>query len=510
MSIAFDFHSLSFTIDHTLEEYRAIRGDGLLGMYIWETAIGDRTKVLKFRHEHAHLTSFLASGLADLQGIISDYLLVFLYSIVRAAQQISRSELAFPVFTFADNGPFPSPQGAIIRRAWQQVVLLRAVLFGYGKPSALSEAVSRRAHDEFWSYHFDPRYTPIILRFYRLLEHLSYGPAESELQLRTDTREVDRDRRFAGTVDRDQASVTSRAVMEAYALTIELLNTYFRKIETSQTFYSEPIGRDPGAVYSSALQYALDRVAPPGTTLDAYRNGKAASDTYNFIAALTFVAMQVPVLQKLDGEVDLSGTRQTLCPALRFVALVDAIRSGKVPPLPEHVRSESTRAAFLEWIKGANAAIGDPDTARLNAYVSTQFDTDPALRAIRPEAQSLIELSWAARANFFIAPNEYVLDAGLFAERYPSQARYIRTSDGKLIMTGDEAHLLQMKYLTEHAVPVLDAAIFAEQWDSTWAKFPEILPESRAETIAGTLAYCDWFLAQGTPTDWPPIRLRDV
>jgi hypothetical protein len=93
VTVAFDIHTLSLTIDQTLDEFReAIAGsEGTLGLHLWEVNAGRRSQVLRFRHEHAHFTSYMASGLADLYGVFSDYLLVFLFLVLRASSTATTS-----------------------------------------------------------------------------------------------------------------------------------------------------------------------------------------------------------------------------------------------------------------------------------------------------------------------------------------------------------------------------------------------------------------------------------
>ena len=102
MSVAFDFHTLSLTIDYTLEEYQKSTGSGdlvaLMGIHLPEAGPVDRSKFLRFRHEHAHFTSFMATGLAELYGIFSDYLLVFLFRVLQGnAEDLAGIELELPL-----------------------------------------------------------------------------------------------------------------------------------------------------------------------------------------------------------------------------------------------------------------------------------------------------------------------------------------------------------------------------------------------------------------------------
>ena len=65
--------------------------------------------------------------------------------------------------------------------------------------------------------------------------------------------------------------------------------------------------------------------------------------------------------------------------------------------------------------------ITDGSNQALAVIVPGSDDSQPELFGKSPEKQSIIHLSWAARANFCLAPNECVLDGGLFAEHFPCQ-----------------------------------------------------------------------------------------
>lgn len=501
MTVAFDFHTLSLTIDHSQDEYKEAAAAGL-GLNIWEAASGDRSKVLRFRHEHAHFTSFVASGLADLYGVISDYLLVFLYLVLHREMK-GASAIELPFVTDPGSKDLAGPQG-VINRAWRQINVLRAFLFGFGTRLSLGELVDSEPQDAFWSTYFEERFTPIVKRYYRLMSSLT-PKGQSDLDLSQFSALP------VAVVNGRQKDMTTRGVMEAFAITIEILNTHFRKVETSLTFYGSPIVRNPGPLYTVAIEYALAQGGfTQAVTLEQFLDGKAPLESYYLVAALSFAAMQVPVIQKLDGEVAFGGNINTLCPAYRFYLMVNAIKENKIPQLPPKVREAQTRDALLTWLSSCHEAIGDPVTMSIYNNVNAAFGNDPALRGMTAESQSLIELSWAARANFFEEPNEHVLDAGLFAERYPCQPRYIRTNDGKLAIVGEKEDF-QIRYTGEHAVPVLEAAVFAEQWDSTWAKMPEISPAERPDVITGALVYSGLlfqYIQPGSDPQLPKITLR--
>jgi hypothetical protein len=88
---SFDFHTIELAVDSTAAEYMEAsgmaQGAPWLGMNLPDIVVGDRSKFLSFRHEHAHATSFLATGLMDLHGIFYDYRLVMFDQILRKASQ---------------------------------------------------------------------------------------------------------------------------------------------------------------------------------------------------------------------------------------------------------------------------------------------------------------------------------------------------------------------------------------------------------------------------------------
>jgi hypothetical protein len=190
--------------------------------------------------------------------------------------------------------------------------------------------------------------------------------------------------------------------------------------------------------------------------------------------------------------------------------LVDALRQNKIEPLPSDIRNQKDKGALLKWVRSCGDVIGDSITMKINEYVQEQFGQDVRLQKMSRESQSLIELSWAARANFLRDPDDYVFDAGLYGEHYPCQVRYIRTSDSKIVAYGETGQV-QSRLLSEHVVPVFEAAVFGDSWDSMWAKMPEVAAEQRAQRIAVSFVYCSHLfkctdLAENA--DPPNVRFR--
>jgi hypothetical protein len=495
MAVTFDPQTLSITVDLSLDEYTAAAGvdiraerAGILGLNLADLAAGDRSKFLEFRHEHAHFSSFMATGLSDLQGVISDYLYVMLYRIVTVESK-ETGILRVPVIRDTVDSAALGSRLSRAYSAWNQVNALRALLFGFGTRMPLLELLDRSVQSRFWEDYYDDKYRPIILRYYRLLELLAtYDPTVST-SLYGDPRPL------VTVGDGQSRPLSVRSVMEAYAVSVELMATRVVAMTTDQTFYGSPIVRNPIPMYMTAIEYVLDRLVPD-VALDefltlSYRNRPTVMPlgACYLMLALTYAAMQVPVLQLQDGEVIMSGTLGTLSVSHRFRAIVEAIAEGDLAfpsDNPKNLPERNHR--LIEWLKSCHQRLGDSDGMQIYEYVRDQVNQDDSFKGRGMAEQSLIDLSWAGRANFMEEPVEYVYDAGLFAERYPLQPRFIRTNDHKCIMTATEANRMY-HYFGDRAVPILEASVFGSQWEYAWGKLSEVSPDDRLSTIQNVFVY---------------------
>ncbi|MFF4838287.1 tetratricopeptide repeat protein [Streptomyces sp. NPDC001315] len=517
MAAAFDFHTMSLTLDSTLEEWRQAYADDISrrqwgALSPWDVVEGDRSKVLSFRHEHAHFMSFAASGLADLYGVVSDYVYVLTYSVIHR-KLMADDFLAVPVLSESPGPAGEDPADGAARAAWDQVNRLRACLFGFGMRGPLTQVTDAGPHDAFWALHADTAedFRPIIERYRRLLDALA------------DTRDVPDPGPALPLVQLSggrQRRLSARAVMEAYAVAVELSATHLRFTWSSGNYYSRPTQRRPGPLYTAALEYALEAVGSPGAGLGTFLSGGDTTD-YVLMTTLTFAAMQVPVQQELDGEVSIGGTLATLSVAHRFQAVVEGIREGRIPlPPAETWGSREENRAMREWLTACHRALGDAHSMNMYKAARAAFEEDGPLRSMTGRSQSLIQLSWAARANFQDQPSQWVCDAGLWAERFLCPPRFLRTADGKVIHLMEAAEF-EHRWIGEHAGTILEAAVFGDQWESTWEKLPELGDDSRVDSVFSAVVHTQllfqFFDAEHLPplipvvrADWPtgPVELN--
>jgi hypothetical protein len=499
---AFDFHTLSLTIDNTLDEYRRItgldQGLNLLGLNIGEIIAGDRSKFLVFRHEHAHFTSFTSAGLTDLYTVFADYLAMMLFLVLQRAC-VGQRRVRLPLVAAGGEREIGDPPLAAAYGAWQQVNMQRASLFGFGVRTTRDALVDIAPQEAFWQAYRDDRFALFLARYVDVLQRLRSAP-----QLGDGDSSAEPLVRVGGRPRR----LSAAAVMEAYALTIEVVSTHFRKVETELTAYEREIVRNPGALYTVAVEYALQELlGDEPVTLADFLEGKAPLDFYYALPLIAYSAMQVPVIVLPSENVAIFGDLRTLSPAHRFFAIMAGIRQGVLPRPPANLRNaEDADDVCLDWLRKCHDHLGDEWSLTMARDSHVAFERETAKGAV-PSGAKLFELTWAARANFYNEPSEFVLDGGLYSERFAAQPRYLRTSDGRVVVGGERD---DARYIADHAVPILEAAVFGRQWDSGWAKMPELREDQRLGFVEAALVYFTWafhFSPSGVEPELPVFEL---
>jgi hypothetical protein len=89
--------------------------------------------------------------------------------------------------------------------------------------------------------------------------------------------------------------------------------------------------------------------------------------------------------------------------------------------------------------------------------------------------------------------------------------RYVRTSDGKLVVSGNDKKSFQAQYLADHVHILLQAAVFGEDWDNVWAKLADVPVNNRLGALRSAILYvADFFgdLATKDVAQLPTFALR--
>lgn len=133
----------------------------------------------------------LSGGLADLYGVVSDYVYVLTISVIHR-KLMADAFLAVIVLSESPGPAGEDPAARAARAAWDQVNRLRACLFGFGMLGPFTQITDAGPQDAFWALHADTAedFRPTIERYRRLLDALAdtrgvpdSGPALPLVQL---------------------------------------------------------------------------------------------------------------------------------------------------------------------------------------------------------------------------------------------------------------------------------------------------------------------------------------
>lgn len=463
----FDSYTLSLSIDQTLEEFLEDQ-KSMPGMRIWENPLGDREKILSFRHEFAHFASYVATGLADLVGVFFDYKIIFLDSIINHVIDKTGPVVEVPILIPGEAPCFSDRDKTIITVAFNDINNLLSYYVGLG-----SELTHRKMFDlynqtRFWSRYWRPEYDQVIRRFYSLIT--SHTLIQQENYLDTPVMP-------AANLPQGIRLLSSRSVIEAYALCIELINRHFKGIFSSankDNFLSNFINsRKPiqaGEHYTVAIEYFLQFSGLfPNCTLDMFLAGKAPHDSYYALLYLSFAALQIPLIQIPPGEVVFMGTVRDLSPCSRFFGIVGALREGRLK-LPDKRLIELKDEEALAFLSECHNVIGDTRTMEkyeLVMNVREILEKNKNEQSDIPQYLDPIQVSINGHANFYTGAADFIKEGGLFSFKYPCEVAYLITSNNKLINTFQDRELGWFFYLLTNCVYLYEAAVFNRLWETT-------------------------------------------
>lgn len=472
MEPIYDFRSDTLFVAYTEAEYRKAIGDWKLGPNIYADAGGSTDFKVKYRHEHAHFASYMASGLVDLHTFFKNQRLAIGFALVEHFARRSDDVLEVPLVVSEDQSEIARHARLVIEQFRAQ----EAFFLGYGTNKTPRQLFNLDYIESFYRL-IAPNDDPVSWTNV-VLNSLHYRRFLRQLYYTTDVYRLDNPDALTPMVSFDQAEtkspVTSRAVMEAYALTIEVIAEFVKAVWTSADIGRTHPKRLPGVLDQPALLMAIDCLSPEPVSLEDYVSGahvfKSGSGLYQSIALVTFASMQVPVLEELDAEGVVLGSVKQLCPALRFMHIMDNIAKGAIPH-PRGVLDEG-REEILKWIDLAHKSLGDPWSLKMCSHLFEEWKVDPQKYHLENQVWDLTLAGHAGRVNFFAEPREMIEDAGIWLNYPPCWVRYIGTADGKIIswINPDESDAVRLFRLMDISGQVIEALIFSDVWFSTWEK----------------------------------------
>lgn len=512
MTIAYDPRTQTIRVNHTEAEYlEAVGPDSLLGIPLYGGVADNLDDRIVFRHEYAHFTSFQMTGLSELHAAFHDYRIFVIAQYLRARlrEHAKDETIRVPLI------PLRRDTGDELSSALQAVIDLlnaqEALFFGLGTDRTADELFNWGVHERFYELLRLPVpmvFNPNIARYKRLLKQLRYTVAPELAVTPQATSVLWEDKQGR------RRRLSSFSIQEAYAITIEVVARYIVGVRTSLNTRKQLSPRIPPLVNLSALNFMFEELFKDlEFDVERYLRNGYAVDVYWAIAMTSFAAMQVPVLEDIEGDLVAMGTVKQLCPAHRLVHLLHAITSGSVKhPQETYQRSERE---LLQWFEAAQRSVGDPWSAKLYANIVDLVTSVPQHFDHKEQTRSMHVMAWAARAKFWLFPQDSIWECGLWSPPTPLQIWYVATSDNGLLSAIRPGHepgvkseqYVWFRYIADSASQIIEAITFEEAWSSIWPGLSPIADDrARLQAIKVVLLKYGVFDETESP---PPILIRD-
>lgn len=464
MSFYYDHINNSISVPHTYEEYvKALKKSPTI--QYWVSPNDDIDFRTKYRHEHAHFSSYNSTGLIEFQALFSDFKLLLLVSMYRWHLETS-GLVAIPIIEKTGHLSL-SEIDTLFLKVWNQINTQEAYIFGWGSDQSIAQLFRLNDIDILLEKLRLSQGLTSVSRFRRLLKQLTFTSPINQIQnpqiahpsVQTRSGEI--------------VKISTRAILEAYAISVETISEYYKTIKTSLNPNQERVKRKPNVNYLLVIEGVLDVITNDSDTiiLEDFIHGKLPNTSlYWGVNIITMAAMQVPVLEDVEGDSICMGSLKQLHPAHRLVHILTSIHNGSLQN-PLEIRNFYDNEVVRDWINKCHKSIGDPWSLKFYEHVQL-IVTSLSDQYSNAKNHSMHKTAWAGRHNWMKDPSSFVMEAGILNEEYGFHIDYVKTSDGKILSGyegSDEAIL--MSYLLQSSSYILEGCLLGDRWESSWLKF---------------------------------------
>lgn len=491
MAFIYNHRSQSISMPMTYAEYAAAHPDGLgtfNGVSLLLT-VGERGHYGIYRHEFAHFASYNATGLVEFHSIFFDYRLYLHQRFVSWCLDCGHP----PTFPIVHAGSTFEPEVcAAFQAANDQVRAIEGFLFGYGTTKSMDELFDWQVQEAFLTAVGDQiaMAHPNVYRA-RMVYH--------QILLTTDP-DISRDPQImhplvSDPIDADKPPLrlTSRAVLEAYAITIEVVSKYLKAIAVNPIGGMFPAVRLPARIDAVALEACFDLWPERTFTLRDFLAGRAPSEVYWCISLVTYAAMMVPVVADPSGDTCVMGSLNQLSVAARLAQFLNQIAKGTIRHPKETYEPQSRteggdrNPGIQRWLIDAMRAIGDPWSFKINKRIanfvmSGEKENPDLVGASRSQHQ----IAKIARCELFMEPYGFISEGGIWSSAAPN---YLITADNQLVVNlpvGTEPAVAFFYYVNDSILEVLEAMADERSWAISWDKLA-VNDDQRKDAVAATL-----------------------
>lgn len=420
-------------------------------IYHQSYSASDTDARIKHKHEFAHFYSYNASGLSELHRIFLEYKQCVLELGIKNIIE-EKDNIDVPFFIGDEALSFSN---TIFSKALKQIQEQEAYLFGYGTRKEVIDIFDLSIQESF----------------FQSLKHLN-----SDFDIRINNHRnicqkfLDNDKETKNTLptynslDGREKAISSRSVIEAYAITIEIIAEYEFKIRYElKDKKRDKKKRIPSPLDSIALEYCLSVLSNSEIDIQSYVR---YSDTINpniywSVSLVTFTSMQVPAINYVDGaRITMGGMRQ-LNPAHRLSIILESISEGKLTN--PKVLYKSDDESVLKWMQEANSLLGDHWSLK---YAKRAYDYSK-VGDLSADAQfddhELI--AWAAKA--YLMTNTYKAISTASPYKNLAKIPFTITSDKAFLSySSKDSFQISGQYNLRSATYILEMILTDLRWHS--------------------------------------------